>query len=83
MIDQFIGKNCEVTVAFSFSATNHGYTSCVYTGLLLSEDDNFIKLNGASKTVEWGIVKDLVFSRYDTPIIISKKYIVSIRVLAD
>lgn len=45
MFEDFIGQECVVTVAFSGATVQGGCVPYLYTGKMLEEDENFIKID--------------------------------------
>ena len=82
MINEFIGKEVEITVAFSTGA--NGTSPCLYNGTILSEDENFYKVNVSSRDYIYPTNFRINLKQNVKGIIlINKKYVVSILEIQD
>lgn len=82
MINEFIGKEVEVTVAFSTGI--NGTSPCIYNGTIISEDENFYKMNVSSRDFIYGAAMRINLKQnVNGTILINKKYVVSVLEIND
>ena len=78
MFNEFIGKNCEISVAFATSLSNGGLCNITYSGVLLEDNPDFIKVDVSGAKV--GFPKSFPVNKFGLTII-NKKYVVSINLI--